>query len=169
MCSGAVVGRFPGNPVVLLPEVELFEQLLVTRCFGPVKVIEQAPPQRDHTEQPPSGTVVFLVPFEVFRKLVDVVRQERDLHVGRTGVLGVKAMLLGYSCFGLCVHGVKMPRRPRNAQSESPSLNRETLTVGLRVESTKRTRTLPPPPTGRKGYFFGLRLFLLNGSPPSSR
>ena len=48
----------------------------------------------DLAEQTAAGCVILLVLLEVLRQEIDLIREEGDLHVRRSGVLGVHAVLL---------------------------------------------------------------------------
>src|SRR5919197_922520 len=50
--------------------------------------------EANHLEQTAARVVVLLVAAEVLSEAVDAARQQRDLDVGRTGVLGVQTVLL---------------------------------------------------------------------------
>ena len=54
------------------------------------KIFEQAAALADHHQQPAARAVIFFVGLQMLGQMVDAMRQQRDLHVRRTRVLGVR-------------------------------------------------------------------------------
>ena len=65
-----------------------------------MQVIEQTPALADHHQQATAGAVVFVVALQMFGKVVDALRQERNLHVGGSGIFFVQLELINGLGFG---------------------------------------------------------------------
>jgi len=59
-----------------------------------MEVIQQTPALTHHYEQTTPRAVIFQVLLEVLGQMVDPLREQRDLHVRGTGVLGVRLELV---------------------------------------------------------------------------
>lgn len=89
----------------LLAELEFLGHGLITAQIGRFQVVKQAAALADHHEQPAARAVIFLVGLQMFGQMVDTLRQQGHLHVGRTGVFGVR-----FKCFNrlrLSFHNLK--------------------------------------------------------------
>ena len=64
-------------------------------------IVEEASAPTDKHQQTTTAVVVFLVGLEMFGEVVDAVRKERNLHLGRTGVASGKTKLLSGEVDGL--------------------------------------------------------------------
>jgi hypothetical protein len=64
------------------------DQALVARVVGTPQIIENLTPLRHQLQQPAPRMIVFDMRFEVLRQIVDTLRQECNLHFGRTGIVG---------------------------------------------------------------------------------
>ena len=71
---------------VLLAKLQFFGDGLVTVYVRRVEIIQQPAPLTHHHKQPTPRTVVLLVLLKVLGEVVDTLRQQRNLHVGRTGI-----------------------------------------------------------------------------------
>lgn len=69
-----------------LAQLELLSDCLVTVYVGGVEVIQQPAPLANHHEQATAGTMILLVLLKVLGQVVDALSQQRNLHIGRTGV-----------------------------------------------------------------------------------
>ena len=87
-------------PPRLSAQFELLRYCVITTYIRIVQIIQQAPPLADHHQQPPTRTVIFLVGLQVFRQMIDPLRKQRDLHVGRTGIFFVQFEIVDHLCFG---------------------------------------------------------------------
>ena len=74
----------------LLAQLELLGDGLITAHVGGLQVIQQAAALTDHQQQATAGAVILLGSLQMLGQMVDAVRKQRDLHVGRTGVLGMR-------------------------------------------------------------------------------
>src|SRR5579885_3269023 len=85
-------GRSSGTSE-LSPEPEAGDQRPVPLHVVAPHVVEKAPPAADQHEQAAPAVVVLLVRLEVLGEVVDALREDGDLHLGRTGVRLVEAVL----------------------------------------------------------------------------
>jgi hypothetical protein len=77
----------------LLPETEFLHDGAVTIDLRGLKIIEQPAAMSHHAQETPARVVIRLVDLEVFRKVLDLLRQERDLDFGGTRVVFVELEL----------------------------------------------------------------------------
>src|SRR5947209_5229718 len=87
--SSCGVGRWG-----LLAEPEALDGRAVALDVLPLQVVEQAAAAADHLEQAAAAVVVLGVGLEVLGQLDDAMRQDRDLHLGRTGVALMRPVLV---------------------------------------------------------------------------
>jgi hypothetical protein len=66
-----------------------------------VQIIEQAMALADHHQQSPAGTVILGVGLQMLGEVVDALREQRDLHVGGTGIFFVQLELFNGLYFGI--------------------------------------------------------------------
>src|SRR6266536_4701338 len=66
----------------LLAKLELLGQRLVTAGVHGMEIIQQTPPLADHFQQSAARTVVLDVFLQMFRQVVDALRQQGDLNIG---------------------------------------------------------------------------------------
>jgi len=83
----------------LLAEMELLEDNLVAFRRGVLEVIKELAALRDHLEEPAPGRMVLDVGFQVFRQLVNALREECDLNVGTSRVFFVESEGRDPFCF----------------------------------------------------------------------
>ncbi len=88
----------------LFPQIQLIEQLFVPLGLGPAQIVEQAPALGDHFQEATARGVVFDMALQVFGKLPDPARKQRDLYICAAGVLPVQLELLHIHCFGVLSH-----------------------------------------------------------------
>ncbi len=69
-----------------LPDVQPLDDIEVAIGRDPLEVVKQTSTTANHHEQPATARVIFRVFLEVLRELRDAVRQQRDLHFGRTRI-----------------------------------------------------------------------------------
>lgn len=74
----------------LMTQFQLLGDRLITGQVGVMQVVEQTAALADHHQQAPTGSVIFFVTLQMLGQMVDALGQERDLHVGGTGVLFVR-------------------------------------------------------------------------------
>src|SRR3954447_16358087 len=98
-----VLGIMPSrarNPRALTPnrsstaDVVLLEQRLVARLVVLLQVVEQRTAGRDQLQEAAAGMVVLAVGLEMAGQVVDAFRQDRNLHLGRTGITGLGGVRL---------------------------------------------------------------------------
>ena len=61
-----------------------------------LEIIKQFPTTRDHDKQATPGVVVLFVNLEMLGQFVDALREQRDLHLRRTGVRPVRFVICKY-------------------------------------------------------------------------
>jgi len=86
----------------LLAQLELFGDRLVAADIRIGQIIQQTAALADHQQQSATGAVILLGRLQMLGQMVDAVREQRDLHVGRTRVLRVRLEL--FNRFRLCFH-----------------------------------------------------------------
>ncbi len=79
---------------LLSAQADAFDQLRVTVYVLALEVIQQPPAFSDHDDEAAPGMVIMLVDLEVFGEVADPFAQNRDLHLGRTGVARIRCVLL---------------------------------------------------------------------------
>ena len=87
----------------LFSDAKPFDQSTISFDINLLEVLKQLAAFTDQTQQCALGAEVVLVCLEVIRKVVDTVRKQRDLTLGRAGIgvrLAVlaKKLLLFFSC-----------------------------------------------------------------------
>ena len=87
---------------ILLAQLELFGDRLVAADIRIGQIIQQTAALADHQQQTTAGAVILLGRLQMLGQMVDAVREQRDLHVGRTRVLRVRLEL--FNRFRLCFH-----------------------------------------------------------------
>ncbi len=88
-----------------LAQAEFGNNGLVPRAVCSREVFQKARPATDHLQQPASGSVIFLVLFQVFGQLLDSRSQQGDLHLRRTGVVLMRSIVLDdfrFDCYRQC-------------------------------------------------------------------
>ena len=63
-----------------------------------LQVFEQAAALADHDQQPATRAVILFVGLQMLGQMVDAMREQRDLHVRRTRVLGVRLECFNRLC-----------------------------------------------------------------------
>jgi len=86
----------------LLAQLELFGDRLIAADIRIGQIIQQTAALADHQQQTTAGAVILLGRLQMLGQMVDAVREQRDLHVGRTRVLRVRLEL--FNRFRLCFH-----------------------------------------------------------------
>jgi hypothetical protein len=76
----------PG-PNTLFSQSQPTNDLLVSRAVFPREIFQQLIAPADKLEQPTSGGMVLLMNIEMLTKLIDPLREQRDLHFWRTRIL----------------------------------------------------------------------------------
>ena len=79
---------------LLSAQADAFDQLRVTIFVLALEVIQQPPAFSDHDDEAAPGMEIMLVDLEVFGEVDDPFAQDRDLHLGRTGVARCRCILL---------------------------------------------------------------------------
>jgi hypothetical protein len=96
VCSGA------GKPQAsLLSDAELLNDSLIPFGIRLSEVIEQAATPAHHHEKTAPGGMVLLMRLKMLRQFTNPSAQDRDLHLGRTRVGRVSAVLVNQSGFFL--------------------------------------------------------------------
>jgi hypothetical protein len=99
--QAAVMPQPPWRPVTLLAYTQLLNDGFVAFGIGLSEVIEQAAALAHHHKKAAPGGMVFLVGFEVLRQFTNPLAQDGNLHLRRTGVGRVRAVLVNQSGFSL--------------------------------------------------------------------
>jgi hypothetical protein len=86
----------------LLAELELFGYRLVTVQIDGLQIIQQTPALTDHHEQSTPRTMILFVLLQVIGQMVDALRQQRNLHIRRTGIPLVELKITNRLRF--CLH-----------------------------------------------------------------
>ena len=84
----------------LVAQFQLLRHGLVAFQIFALQIIQQAAALADHHQQPAARAVVFFVALQMFRQMIDALRQQRDLHIRRTRVAVMCLKLLYRLCFG---------------------------------------------------------------------
>ena len=96
--------RHPRRPR-LLADVQLGDQRTIANDVHLLEVVQQTAALTDHDQQTTAGVVVVLVVLQmVLVEVVDALGQQRDLHLGGTGVALVAAKLLDDLRLSCLVH-----------------------------------------------------------------
>jgi hypothetical protein len=104
----------PANlPQNLVAQFQFLRDGLVAFQILALQVIQQAPPLADHHQQPAPRAVVFFVALQMFRQMVDPLRQQRNLHIGRTRVAVMCLKLVNRLRFGFHKSGSLVNRLTR--------------------------------------------------------
>ena len=85
---------------MLVAQFQFLRNRLIAAHIGALQIIEQAAALADHHQQSPTRTVVFFIALQMLRQMVDALRQQRDLHIGGTGVPFVRLKLIYRLRFG---------------------------------------------------------------------
>jgi len=88
----------------LVAQLELLGNGLVTADVLALQIFEQAAALTNHHQQPATGAVILLVGLQMFRQMVDPLREQRDLDVGRTGVFNMQLKLFNRLCLGFHIN-----------------------------------------------------------------
>src|SRR5260363_177722 len=97
-------------------DVVLLEQRLVARLVVLLQIVEQRTAGRDQLQEAAAGVIILAVGLEMAGQVVDAFRQDRNLHLGRTGVTGLGGIRLDDFRLALCGH------RHRQSLSLRPEL-----------------------------------------------
>src|SRR5215475_1405275 len=89
-------------PCPLAADSQSLDDLLVARRIAGLDVVKQPAPQTHHLEQTTSRMIVVLVLLEMLGKPVDALREQRDLDLGRTGVIFLGCEILDELQLALC-------------------------------------------------------------------
>src|SRR3954462_11676173 len=101
--------------MVCLPaQAELADQRAVALEILLLEVVEEPPATADQHEEAAARVVGVLVGPQMLREVVDATRQQRDLHLGRAGVVAVLAETL--DDLALVLLGQRHMRRGRLAE-----------------------------------------------------
>jgi len=93
------------------------DQLLVPRIVGAPEIIQNLASLRHKLQQPAPRVIVFDMCLEVFRQIIDPLRQEGNLHLGRTGIVrfdGIRLDKLRFTrgCYRHRHQPLSLPARP---------------------------------------------------------
>jgi hypothetical protein len=86
-------------PARLVTEPQLLNQLAVRFHIGPPQVIQKSASLAYHLQEAAATVVILAVFTEMFREVVDALRQDGNLNPRRTGVTFVRPMLLNRGGF----------------------------------------------------------------------
>ncbi len=83
-----------------MTEFQFLGDGLIARNIGFMEVVQQPTALTDHHEQATARAVVLVIALKVSGKVIDALGEQRNLHVGGTGVLLVQLELLDGFGFG---------------------------------------------------------------------
>ena len=69
-----------------MAQFEFLRNGLIPTHIGILEVIQQPTPLANHHQKTTAGAMVFLVLLQMFRQVINPLREQRDLHIGRTGI-----------------------------------------------------------------------------------
>ena len=70
-----------------MAKLELLRNRLIPRRIRVVQVIQQTAALADHLQEAAARAMILIVLLQMFRQLIDPLREESDLHIRRTRVL----------------------------------------------------------------------------------
>lgn len=73
-----------------MAQLQFFCDRLVAVQIFALQIFEQTAALADHHQQPAARTVILFVALQMLGQMIDPLRQQRDLHVGRTCVAVVQ-------------------------------------------------------------------------------
>ena len=76
----------PTSATELLPDAQLPNDIQITLRIFAANIVEQTSTSADQTQQTPPRSEIFAVGSHVFGQTVDSLRQNRDLHLRRSGI-----------------------------------------------------------------------------------
>src|SRR5215813_5150152 len=122
--------------------VVLFKQRLVARLIRLLEIVEERTACRDELQQAATGMIVFYMGLEMFRQVVDALRQDRDLNLGRAGVAGLHCTCLDDFRFALGGnrHRQTLSLRPELAVSPVRLNTRLGMSSPLPTSASARSR-----------------------------
>jgi hypothetical protein len=97
----------------LAPKAELRDDTAVALDVTGLHVVEQTTPTTDQHEKSTTTVVVLRMLLQVLGEMRDTVAEERDLHLGRTCIGTVQAVLVDDLLIGHVLPLVLLPRRKR--------------------------------------------------------
>jgi hypothetical protein len=80
--------------IVLLPEAQTLDYVSVAFHIVFFDIIQQSSSLADQLQQAAPGMVIFLVRLEMLGQVFDSRAQKGNLHLGRTGILLVKTVII---------------------------------------------------------------------------
>jgi hypothetical protein len=95
---GRVEKPKPQRRKILMAELQLLCNRLIAAQVHALQVFEQTTALADHHQKPAARTVILFVGLQMLSQMVDAMREQRDLHVRRTRVLGVRLKLFNSLC-----------------------------------------------------------------------
>ena len=81
-----------------MAQLQFFRDRLIASQVNRLQVFEKAAALADHHQQPAARAVVFFIGLQMLGQMVDALREQRDLHVRRTRVLGVRLKCFNRLC-----------------------------------------------------------------------
>lgn len=94
-----------GSPVrlkALAAEAQLLQQLVILWQIVPLQIIEELATARSHLEKPAARVEILAVRAQVLGQVIDASGQERDLDLGRAGILFVSLIFGDDFGFNYC-------------------------------------------------------------------
>ena len=81
-----------------MAQFQFLRDRLIATQVNRLQIFEQAAALADHDQQPATRAVVFFVGLQMLGQMVDAMREQRDLHVRRTRVFGVRLECFNRLC-----------------------------------------------------------------------
>ena len=85
-------------PQKLVAQLQFLRDRLIAGQINGLQIIEQAAALADHQKQATARAVIFLIRLQMAGQMVDPLGQQRDLDIGRTGVLRVRLKCFNRLC-----------------------------------------------------------------------
>src|SRR6478672_10351028 len=95
--------RLNAGDDALSAKAETLDQRPVTVDVDVLEVAEQTTALTDEQEEPTTRVMVVLVLLQVLGQVLDALRQHRNLHLGGSGVTGVRRVLFDDRLLDLCI------------------------------------------------------------------
>ena len=86
----------------LLAQLELFGDRLVAVKVGILQVVQQTASLTNHHQQPTARPMIFDILLQMLGQVIDPLRQQRNLHVGRAGIALMELEVV--DGFRFCLH-----------------------------------------------------------------
>jgi hypothetical protein len=83
---------------ILMAQFQFLGDRLIAAQINRLQIFKQASALADHDQQPAARAVILFISLQMLGQMVDAMREQRDLHVRRTRVLGVRLKCFNRLC-----------------------------------------------------------------------